>query len=86
MKIKDMVVGQIGFCVPWAFWTTNGSDAYLSAEHSFSIDGKGTMELKIARTNDGFMVDFSLCPDEFVVSPDDMTKTWESVKVISVIL
>lgn len=62
-KIKDMKVGDIGFCVPWAFDVL--PDGSFGIKKNQFVEGfDNSARLRIGRDEAGFWVSFQLCPEE----------------------
>jgi hypothetical protein len=56
--IKDMPLGGVGYCVPWAVYANEKKELFLNARYSYKTDEFGNHAMRIYRVKEGFKVDF----------------------------
>lgn len=60
-RIGDMLIGEEGWCVPWAMFATMDGYLFLDADYSYECYKSGTCNMRIKRQLDGFSVDIYSC-------------------------
>jgi len=56
VTIKDMVVGEEAYTVPWSIQVDQDGRCWIRGDYNFSHRPFGTNQMKIRRTRDGFEV------------------------------
>lgn len=61
--IEDMLIGEECWVAPWAMYADTDSSLWLNSGYSIHNKQFGTVNMKIKRVEDGYLVDVSKCAD-----------------------
>ena len=70
VTIKDMIIGESGYTVPWAMYAERDGTLWLNGDYMFEKEPGGTVEMKIERVNGGYKVD--------IRRVDEKSRRWSS--------
>jgi hypothetical protein len=59
VTIKDMIVGERAFTVPWSIQVDQHGRCWIRGDYTFTYQPFGTSRMPIKRTNGGFVVNVS---------------------------
>jgi hypothetical protein len=62
-EIQNLKIGEFGYTVPWAMWVSLNGKCYLNPQYSVEKTRGGTVQMKITRTKEGYIVDILGCQD-----------------------
>ena len=64
ITIKDMILGEEGFVVPWAMFANPDRTLWLNGNYTFGREPGGTVQMLVKKVTGGYEIDVSLCPDK----------------------
>ena len=56
VTIKDMIVGEEAYAVPWSIHVDQDGRCWIRGDYNFSNQPFGTNQMKVRRTSEGFEV------------------------------
>jgi hypothetical protein len=59
ITIKDMIIGETGWIVPWGMYADSDGYLYVNGGYTYSNVPGGTVDTKIEMTSRGLIVDIS---------------------------
>lgn len=54
--VDKMTVGEVGYTLPWGMWVDENRNCWLHPKYSVESAPHGTLEMKVARLDDGYHV------------------------------
>ena len=68
--IADLEIGEEGWTVPWAMFVDEDRRCYLNGNYPIVAEMRGTAQMLIQDTKDGYIVDISQCSQKWGVGTE----------------